>query len=254
MNALSGSGGVAIVVLGVIGLLAGLLGFALYLSERQRVARERTVEKPRRMPKQWPLNPRPLVNSAERRVWDWLRETFPDHQIVPKLPLTRFTMPRDPEQGREWFEMLSTAYCSFTICSPDGQVIGCVDVNGPRSLTRGNKHLKHTLLGQCGIGYWVMTSDTLPRPEALRTEFLGAGEAMMLSHRTQPAAARRIAETLPGADGLAFGRPCPGRGAPRPEFGRGCRARGARQDDPPARHHRPPAQGRAEHRRHADHL
>ena len=32
-----------------------------------------------------------------------------------------------------------------------------------------------------------MTSDTLPRPEALRTEFLGAGEAMMLSHRTQPA-------------------------------------------------------------------
>ncbi len=187
MNALSGSGGVAIVVLGVIGLLAGLLGFALYLSERQRVARERTVEKPRRMPKQWPLNPRPLVNSAERRVWDWLRETFPDHQIVPKLPLTRFTMPRDPEQGREWFEMLSTAYCSFTICSPDGQVIGCVDVNGPRSLTRGNKHLKHTLLGQCGIGYWVMTSDTLPRPEALRTEFLGAGEAMMLSHRTQPA-------------------------------------------------------------------
>ena len=57
-----------------------------------------------------------------------LRETFPDHQIVPKLPLTRFTMPRDPEQGREWFEMLSTAYCSFTICSPDGQVIGCVDV------------------------------------------------------------------------------------------------------------------------------
>lgn len=186
MNALSGSGGVAIVVLGVIGLLAGLLGFALYLSERQRVARERTVEKPRRMPKQWPLNPRPLVNSAERRVWDWLRETFPDHQIVPKLPLTRFTMPRDPEQGREWFEMLSTAYCSFTICSPDGQVIGCVDVNGPRSLTRGNKHLKHTLLGQCGIGYWVMAADSFPRPELLRGEFLGAGEAQ-LPERTQPA-------------------------------------------------------------------
>lgn len=187
MNALSGSGGVAIVVLGVIGLLAGLLGFALYLSERRRVARERTGEKPRHMPKQWPLNPRPLVNSAERRVWDWLRETFPDHQIVPKMPLTRFTMPRNPEQGREWFEMLSTAYCSFTICGPDGQVIGCIDVDGPRSLSRGNKHLKHTLLGQCGIGYWVMTSDALPRAESLRTEFLGAGEAMMLSHRTQPA-------------------------------------------------------------------
>ena len=187
MNALSGSGGVTIVVLGIIGLLAGLLGFALYLSERRREARERSTEKPRRMPKQWPLNPRPLANSAERQVWHWLRETFPDHQVIPKLPLTRFTLPRDPEQGREWFEMLSTAYCSFTICANDGQVVGCVDVTGPRGLSRGNRHLKHTLLGQCGIGYWVLSSDALPRAESLRTEFLGAGEAMMLAHRTQPA-------------------------------------------------------------------
>ena len=187
MNALSGSGGVAIVVLGIIGVLAGMLGFALYMTERRRMASQKQAEKPRRLPKQWPLNPRPLTNSAERRVWAFLRQTFPDHQVVPKLPLTRFTQPRNPEQGHEWFEMLSTAYCSFTICAGDGQVIGCVDVDGPRSLSRGNKHLKHTLLGQCGIGYWVMSSNTLPAAESLRTEFLGAGEAMMLSHRTQPA-------------------------------------------------------------------
>jgi len=187
LNALSGSAGVAIVMLGIIGLVAGLLGFALYLSERRRVARNRPAEAPQRMPKQWPLNPRALVNSHEQRIWGWLHDTFPDHEVVPKLPLTRFTSPRDPQQGREWFDMLSGAYCSFTICTPKGDVIGCIDVPGIRGLSRGNKHLKHTLLGQCGIGYWVMTSDALPNADSLRTEFLGAGEAMMLTHRTQPA-------------------------------------------------------------------
>lgn len=187
MNALTGSAGVAIVVLGVVGVLAGVLGLTLYLSERSRVARERAAAKPRRMPKQWPLVPRALTNTAERRVWAFLRETFPDHQVLPKLPLTRFTLPREPERGNEWFEMLSTAYCSFTVCSSDGQVVGCVDIDGPRSLSPGNRHLKHTLLGQCGMAYWVMSSDKLPKPQSLRTEFLGAGEAMALSHRSQPA-------------------------------------------------------------------
>ncbi|MBP7452678.1 MAG: DUF2726 domain-containing protein [Ottowia sp.] len=174
-------------MLGIIGLLTGLLGAALYFSQRSRVARDRPGETPRRMPKQWPLNPRAVVNSNERRVWHWLHETFPHHEVIPKLPLTRFTQPRDPEQGREWFEMLSTAYCSFTICTLKGEVIGCVDVPGPRGLSRGNKHLKHTLLGQCGIGYWLMTSDALPNPESLRIEFLGASEAMLLAQQTQPA-------------------------------------------------------------------
>jgi len=140
-------------MLGIIGLVAGLLGFALYYSERRSTQRSKAANRQLRIPKQWPLNPRPLVNSAERRVWDWLREIFPYHQVLPKLPLTRFTLPRQPDQGREWFDMLGSAYCSFTICAPDGHVIGCVDVLGPRGLSRSNKQLKHTLLGQCGIGY-----------------------------------------------------------------------------------------------------
>ena len=65
-------------------------------------------------------------------------------------------------------------------------MIGCVDVLGPRGLSRSNKQLKHTLLGQCGIGYWVMAADSFPRPELLRGEFLGAGDAR-LPERSQPA-------------------------------------------------------------------
>ncbi len=60
----------------------------------------------------------------------------------------------------------------------------------------------------------------------------------------------------PGAGPAALARPGPG-GRVDPALAgarRGRRARGAGQDDPPAPDHRPPAQGGAEHRRHAHHL
>lgn len=49
-----------------------------------------------------------------------------------KLPVTRFTMPQVREESQHWFQMLSGVYCTFTVCNVEGQVIGCVDVPGPR--------------------------------------------------------------------------------------------------------------------------
>ena len=41
-------------------------------------------------------------------------------------------------------------------------------------LSRGDRQLKQTLLAQCGIGYWVLSPESLPQADALRAEFLGA--------------------------------------------------------------------------------
>jgi hypothetical protein len=49
-------------------------------------------------------------------------------------------------------------------------------------------------------------------------------------------------------------RPAPRPGPARPGRRRGCRARGTGEDDPPAPDHRQAPEGRAEHRRDADHL
>lgn len=160
------------ILLAALGLLAGIAGVSLYLVQRSRTQARSPAR--RRLPQQWPLNPRPLANTAERRVWHWLEQVFPGHHIMVKIPVTRFTSPREPGIAHEWFGMLSGAYCTFTICDAQAVVIGCVDVLGPRGLSRGNRQLKQTLLAQCGIGYWVLVPDSLPAPDALRTDFLGS--------------------------------------------------------------------------------
>jgi hypothetical protein len=127
----------------------------------------------RRIPRQWPIAVRSIVNSRERRVWRWMVRVFRDHHVLVKMPITRFTLPLHKTQGQHWFELLSGVYCTFTVCSPDGNVLGCVDMLGPKGLSLSNQTLKHTLLTQCGIRYWVVDHHHLPSEADIRTAFLG---------------------------------------------------------------------------------
>jgi len=90
-----------------------------------------------------------------------------------KVPVTRFTMPQVKEEGQHWFQILSGVYCTFTICTPEGNVIGCIDVPGLQGLSLSNQTLKHTLLSQCNIRYWVVDPENLPNTTSIRAAFLG---------------------------------------------------------------------------------
>lgn len=145
-----------------------VLGALLHRMWAERQARER-----RRIPKHWPLSTRALANSEEARVWHWLARAFYDHHVMIKLPVTRFTLPRDREQGMEWYKLLGSVYCTFTVCRSDGRVLGCLDVPGSAGLPRSTRALKHSLLTQCGLPYWVVRSNSLPTVAEIRAEFLG---------------------------------------------------------------------------------
>ena len=166
--------------IGVLAVVAVLVGVALgaFLSAWQARRAERAR---RRIPARWPLNPRVIVNSEERRVWRWLCRAFVDHHIMVKIPVTRFTMPRSPDNSVHWFNLLNGAYCTFTVCTPEGRAVGCVDVPGPKGLSRRNQQLKHSLLTQCGIAYWLIRSNDLPTLTEIRLEFLGE-EAAFADH------------------------------------------------------------------------
>jgi hypothetical protein len=151
-------------------LIPALVGLGALL---HRQWSSRKAKKQRQIPKHWPLGTRAITNSEEARVWNWLSRAFYDHHVMIKLPVTRFTLPRDKEQGMHWYRLLGSVYCTFTICKPDGRVVGCLDVPGSAGLPRSTRALKHSLLTQCGLPYWVIHSSTLPTVSEIRAEFLG---------------------------------------------------------------------------------
>jgi hypothetical protein len=151
----------------LVGMLAGAL---LCIGWGRRAARMR-----RRIPQRWPLLARALANTEERKVWRWLSDAFSDHYVMLKTPVTRFTLPRNPnkEHGLHWYQLLSGVYCTLTVCAADGRVLGCVDVPGGKPVSRRNRKLKQTLLPQCGMAYWVIDSSKLPTRAEIRNAFLG---------------------------------------------------------------------------------
>ena len=159
-----------------LALLASLLLGAVFHAWWLR----RQAHESRRIPRQWPLSPRVLANSKERQVWRWLIRAFLGHHVMLKLPVTRFTIPRDKREGQHWYELLKGLYCTFTVCRADGHVIGCVDVPGRFGLSEKNERLKRQLLHQCGIAYTVVESDSLPSLSEIRTEFLGEMASMSM--------------------------------------------------------------------------
>ena len=158
------------VALGVlVGAIAGVLLHALWAMRH---------DEPRlRMPEKWPLRARGLVTSEEYEVWRWLRKVFDDHQVLVKVPVSRFTLPLAAEKEKvendRWLDVLNGVYTTFSVCTNDGRVVGCVDVPGKRGLTKGNRELKETLLMDCSIGYTVVRATHLPTANAMRAAFIG---------------------------------------------------------------------------------
>ena len=152
-----------------VAVLAGIvLGAVCHRVWSARVARDK-----RRIPGQWQLRVKLVFTGAERTVWHWLERVFFDHHVLVKTPLLRFLSPRSATQGQQSHELLKGVYCSFTVCAPDGSVVGCVDVPGSMGLNASHREVKKKLFEQCGIAYAVLNPNQLPTLEALRAAFLG---------------------------------------------------------------------------------
>ena len=151
----------------VVGAALGAGGFAWW----QR--RQADDEPP--LPVKWPLASRVLFTIEEYEVMTWLRATFKDHLVMVKLPVIRFTIPLKDKMslGKHWQKMLDGVNCTFTVCTLNGSVVGCVDVPGKRGLPRGNRDLKEGLLSDCGIAYTVVRAFELPKASDMRAAFLG---------------------------------------------------------------------------------
>lgn len=172
------------VLLAVVLILGIGLGVSLDTLQWRQIERSA-----RRLPERWLLAPRLLANNRERKVWRWFLRAFYDHHVMVKVAVTRFTIPRRREDAQRLHELLNTVYCIFTVCSPGGQVLGCVDVPGSQGLSKANRHLKRSLLTRCGLACWMIEPEQMPTVTDIRTAFLGQAAVAAAEVQAQEAAA-----------------------------------------------------------------
>ncbi len=139
-----------------------------YWSYRSWVADRKKQEN--RLPLHWNLRQRPLFSDVDRAVWLWLKQVFPEYEILVKVPVVRFLS--GSSDDLKAMIQIKDVYCSFTVCSPKGWVMGCIDVPGPQGLKASRRDLKTKLFEGCGLPYAVFGAQDLPTHEDLRTLFL----------------------------------------------------------------------------------
>ena len=124
--------------------------------------RSRGRRQPQPLPTEWALNPRPVFNTDERRVYRQLREALPHHIVLSKLPLVRFCQPNDPAETRYWYQLLGSINVTFAICSANGRVLAAIDLDADRNPSRRAIQTKQAVLGACRIRYLRCPVDHLP--------------------------------------------------------------------------------------------
>lgn len=158
------------IALGVV--VGAALGALLHWAWMRRHATQKL-----RLPVRWLMSARGLVTSEEQEVWQWLRQAFPDHVVMVKVPVTRFTIPstnnRSEKKDQHLHDLLHGVYCTFAVSSLNGKVVGCVDLPGKRGLSKAQRDMKESLLQECGIGYTTVRTSSLPSRLAMRAAFLG---------------------------------------------------------------------------------
>lgn len=172
------------VVVPVLSLLVGMLSGAwLWYVWHSRRKNGHKPEFP--LPGLWPLRGRTLVSSHEQEVWQLLKSVFHDHAVMVKVPIVRFTQLRETpmtksasQNGKrlnseQWLEMLGGLYTTFTVCTLNGKVVGCVDVPGMHDGSKASRALKEALLVECGMAYLETSAFNVPDASTLRELFLG---------------------------------------------------------------------------------
>lgn len=160
------------------------------------------------LPAQWAIGPRTVFTVDERRAYRTLRDAFPQHVVLAKLPLVRFCQPQDADEMHYWFELLGSIHVSFAVCTTQGRVLAAVDLEGERPPSRRSLQIKQNVLGACRIRYLRCAIDQLPSTAELQTLLPPASGS---PESAAPAAAPPAAPRPPAVDTspLPMIRPAP---------------------------------------------
>ncbi len=130
--------------------------------------------RPKPLPSDWPLAPRTLFSGQEEQVFQFLRNAFPEHLVLAKVPLARFMRLKKGEDPNVWFPLINPLHVTFIVCTQKGFVIGALDLPTEGNSSASANTLKQRALQVCGIKYMSLTGSALPTAHMLRTMMLGS--------------------------------------------------------------------------------
>lgn len=146
----------------VVGLVVGGLGYRSWMEYRIRHVKKLTELIAPKL--------KPLFNELDQAAWCWLEQVFPEHKILLKIPVLRFLSGGSVDL--QSLVQLKGLYCTFTVCSPHGRVVGCMDIVDAKTIQGSRRDLKKKLFQSFGLAYTVLEVDSLPSMQALRAAFL----------------------------------------------------------------------------------
>jgi Protein of unknown function (DUF2726) len=151
------------------------------------------------LPNEWAVAPRAIFSVDERRAYRHLRDAFPEHVVLAKLPLIRMCQPVDPKEIRYWFELLGSIHVSYAICTAQGRVLAAIDLDGERPASRRTQQIKQGVLSTCRIRHLRCTLEHMPTAQELQRLLPPPGiDLEAVEPPTSPRAAPVRDRDLPG--------------------------------------------------------
>lgn len=157
------------------------------------------IKRERSMPEAWPLARRPVLNAHERHVFALMKQAFPQHQVLVKLPLTRFTQLRESKNAAFWYELLTPLTVTFTLCDVHTQAFAVIDILNEGRAGSSATRLKRRALNAAQVRYVRIDIAEVPSVRMLRDLVLSEKEQRDSLWRSSSDAASSGLHSMPSS-------------------------------------------------------
>jgi hypothetical protein len=118
-----------------------------------------------------------VLTTAERKVYNSLRMSLPEHIVLAQVPLARFLKVPTRYSYSEWLRRVGLMCADLVVCDSNSQVVCVIDIRPPegqendRAKTR-NERMDRVVRG-AGITMHVWRDNALPNATIARNLVLG---------------------------------------------------------------------------------
>jgi hypothetical protein len=117
-----------------------------------------------------------VLTVAERKMFNSLRNSLPDHLILAQVPLARFLKVPTRYSYSEWLRRVGLMCADLVVCDSSSQVVAVVDIRQPEAIEHEKAKLRNARMDRvirgADIAMYVWREDALPNGTVARNTIL----------------------------------------------------------------------------------